>query len=128
MNEPDLALDSPEDASTVPSWVTHPGLLWMDRASCRSLMFDESGDLNPDAIGLFFVDAGHVITDDIKQLCRRCPVRRECLIHSFIGAGGKKISAGYFAGFSYGQRKSNTFDELFQLVEDDSAQFRHDGE
>ena len=110
-----------------PDWVKHPGYLWTEHASCRELYFDENGEPDKDAVGLFFVEAGHVIDEDVKVLCRQCPVRRECLIHAFTGdIDGKPISAGYFAGFSQGQRKKNSFDALYSIVEAESGRYRRE--
>lgn len=41
-------------------------LAWQDRALCREVFPD-----------LFFIEAGS--DDDAKKICRRCPVRGECL-------------------------------------------------
>ena len=111
-------------AKELPSWVKHPGFAWTDDANCRQLLFDDDGVLDPEAAGLFFVEAGHVITDNIKTLCRRCPVRKECLLHSYTGAGGQVIVSGYFAGFSSGQRANAEFEDLYEIVVSESDQYR----
>lgn len=110
----------------LPVWVKHPGYAWTDDAACRELLFDSEGKPDPEAAGLFFVEAGHVITDNIKTLCRTCPVRKECLLHSFTGAGGQVIVSGYFAGFSSGQRANAEFTDLYDIVEKESDQYRKD--
>ena len=110
----------------VPNWVTHPGLTWLDDAACRFALADEAGSVEPKAIGKFFVAAGHVISPEQKQMCVTCPVRRECLIHSFIGNKGKMITAGYFAGFSSGQRKTIPFEQLYDAVDAESSRYRQD--
>lgn len=102
----------------------HPGTEWVVKASCRDLLFDENGDVDPENITRFFVDAGHVISERDRQMCRTCPVRRECLIHAYYGCDGGPMIAGYFAGFSFGQRSSRSFEELAHVVEQESKAFR----
>ena len=87
--------------------ITHPGLLWLDDGGCAQLEDDladakaeararaeEAGEAPPDftgdngALGLFFVDAGHVISEETLNVCRACPVRRECIIHAYLGGPG----------------------------------------
>lgn len=97
---------------------------WTDRASCRDLLFSEDGDVRRQAIETFFVEAGRVIDAQTLEMCVSCPVRRECLEHSFNGFDGRPMPAGYFAGFSYGQRTSTPQDELRSRVEKESAKFR----
>lgn len=113
-------------AGGVPDWVRSPGLTWTSDANCRSLLFDAAGKVDPDAIVKFFVAAGHVITPEIRTMCRTCPVRRECLVHSFIGNRGEMVPAGYFAGFSHGQRRSTPFETLYEQVESESSRYRLD--
>lgn len=110
----------------LPDWVRSPGLRWTDDAACRPLLFKEDGEVDPDAIEKFFVAAGHVITPQIRNICLTCPVRRECLIHSFLGNRGEMVPAGYFAGFSHGQRRTTDFETLYDIVEKESAQYRID--
>ena len=115
-----------DEAPEVPAWVRHPGVAWLDDAACASLIVDGHGKVDPKAIARFFVAAGHVISPEQKAMCEKCPVRRECLIHSYIGKREKMITAGYLAGFSSGQRKASSFEELYTQVEDESARYRYD--
>lgn len=114
-------------AAALPAWVTHPGLEWLDECACSGLLVDANGNVDRAAIRRFFVAAGHIIDPEQKRTCVECPVRRECLIHSFLGDRGGPVSAGYFAGFSYGQRHSIPFDELYAAVEAESRRYRTDG-
>lgn len=108
----------------LPDWVAHPGLAWLSRASCNNLLVKPDGSVDDETIGRFFVAAGHVISPEQKAMCVQCPVRRECLIHAYLGNQGTMVSAGYFAGFSSGQRRNISFDELYAIVEDESARYR----
>ena len=108
----------------VPDWVTHPGRAWLDDAACRRLLLAADGSVNKDAIMRFFVAAGHIISPEQRDMCRRCPVRRECLIHAYIGNQGDMVPAGYYAGFSFGQRRNTSFEDLYNIVESESARFR----
>lgn len=76
---------------------------WVDDALCATegLTVDD-----------YFVDAGHVIDDDVLELCRRCPVRMACLDHAY----DKGYPGGYFAGLSPGHRKRMTFEEARHFV------------
>jgi len=117
-----------KDTPSVPEWVKHPGLGWTDDAACREKLFNEDGTISAESISLFFVDAGHILSEEVRAMCRTCPVRRECLIHSFTGNEGKVITAGYYAGFSYGQRKSTSFETLLGQVKDESDEYRLDAD
>ena len=66
-------------------------LVWLDTAACAEM---DASD--------FFVDAGHTIRPDVLNVCRRCPVREECLRHAYTHS----ISGGYFGGTSPGQRRT----------------------
>jgi hypothetical protein len=101
-------------------------LRWVDKANCRDLLFDDDGEVDTSAVSVFFVEAGRVIEPRIQEMCVTCPVRRECLEHSFAGPDGRPVQAGYFAGFSYGQRKAHSLIALLALVERESVQYRTD--
>ncbi len=79
---------------------------WLEEAACR--------DLPTDA---FFVRAGHTIEDEVLELCRRCPVRMECLRHSYKPELG--ITSGYFGGVSPGQRRQMTLAEAEEFCRND---------
>jgi len=71
---------------------------WLNEAACQDL---EVGD--------FFVQAGHVISEDVLNLCRACPVRESCLEHSYNE--NLNITGGYFGGLSPGQRREMSLEE-----------------
>jgi hypothetical protein len=93
---------------------THPGFGWLDDAACNQLAEDlEARGENPTS--LFFVDAGHVIDTDTRNVCVGCPVRTECILHAYLGGpGGTPINGGYLGGFSLGQRKGMTLAAALQ--------------
>ena len=99
-------------------------LSWVSRAQCVSLLVTNTGEVNPEAIDYFFVDAGHLLNPEIKRLCQQCPVRRECLQYAYTGNNGGAISSGYFAGFSNGQRKTQSLDELMAVIDSEETQSR----
>ena len=103
-------------------WAT--GFEWTDDASGRTLLLSGEGEVQKSAITNFFVEAGRTIHPDTLSMCQQCPVRRECLDHSFDGFDGKPMPAGYFAGFSHGQRDKFSHDSLKVIVETESAQYR----
>jgi hypothetical protein len=70
-----------------------PELPWLEFAAC--------GDLEIDQLDLFFVEAGRTIASSTVALCRKCPVRRECLDHAYQ----HEIVSGYFGGVSPGRRR-----------------------
>ena len=82
-----------------------PELTWLDAAAC--------GDLELDQLPLFFVEAGRTIASETTALCKRCPVRRECLDHAYE----HQIASGYFGGISPGRRRTLSHAEAIALVE-----------
>lgn len=91
--------------------VAHPGFDWVSRADCGS---------TSDAP--YFVEAGRVIEADVLSDCKACPVRRECVTHSYLGGpNGTMIGAGYYGGFSLGQRKSMSLEAALAQVDADSS-------
>jgi len=77
---------------------------WLNNTACTNL-----------TIGHFFVEAGHAISEDVLNVCRGCPVRRECLEHAYaMGIGG-----GYFGGMSPGQRRSLNLSQARRFIETD---------
>jgi WhiB family redox-sensing transcriptional regulator len=77
---------------------------WLNRTACAEL-----------TIGHFFVEAGHAISEDVLNVCRGCPVRRECLEHAYsMGIGG-----GYFGGMSPGQRRNLNIAQARKFIEGD---------
>lgn len=94
--------------------IKHPGLDWLQDAACLTAAGDE--DTSPAT--RFFVEAGRVIDAEVLQTCRTCPVRRECTIHAYLGApDGTMIGAGYFGGFSLGQRRNMTLRQALDQIE-----------
>jgi len=71
-----------------------PELPWLEQAAC--------GDLELDQLDLFFVEAGRSISQATVVLCKRCPVRADCLEHSYR----HEIVSGYFGGMSPGRRRA----------------------
>lgn len=110
----------PDESVHIPRY----GTAWSAQAACAELLFGEDGRVDPKSISRFFVEAGHVISEEDRRRCLTCPVRRECLAHSYTGFEGGMISAGYFAGFSFGQRNSTDYEELAERVEQESARYR----
>lgn len=82
-----------------------PELPWLDDAAC--------GELELDQLPLFFVEAGRTIAAETVALCRRCPVRRECLDHAYT----HQISSGYFGGVSPGRRRTLSHAAAIELLE-----------
>jgi len=70
-----------------------PELPWLEFAACS--------DLEIDQLDLFFVEAGRTIAASTVVLCRKCPVRRDCLDHAYQ----HEIVSGYFGGVSPGRRR-----------------------
>ena len=84
-----------------------PELPWLDDAAC--------GNLELDQLPLFFVEAGRTIAAETTALCRRCPVRRDCLAHAYE----HQIPSGYFGGISPGRRRTLTHAQALELLEHD---------
>jgi WhiB family redox-sensing transcriptional regulator len=70
-----------------------PDMPWLDDAAC--------GNLSLDQLNVFFVEAGRTIAASTMAMCRRCPVRQQCLDHAYTN----EIASGYFGGMSPGQRR-----------------------
>lgn len=79
-------------------------LRWLDRAACSQKKISD-----------FFVDAGHVISQENKAVCAACPVRRTCVQY------GYQHRYGYFGGFSPGQRNNKPLTELLEIIEREEA-------
>mgnify|MGYP001057568829 CR=1 FL=1 len=78
-------------------------LHWVQKAACIDAGLDW-----PD----FFVEAGHSISEEVKAVCRACPVREECLRWAYM----QKLTAGYFGGISAGDRKKMTVEEAVRQI------------
>jgi hypothetical protein len=75
---------------------------WLDDAACANLPIES-----------FFVQAGHVIDEEVLNVCRGCPVRRECLQHAYNPQ--LNITGGYFAGMSPGQRRDMSYEQALEF-------------
>lgn len=80
--------------------------IWLDQAACAGLPIES-----------FFVQAGHVIDEEVLNVCRACPVRRDCLRHSYNP--DLNITGGYFGGMSPGQRREMTYDAALEFCATD---------
>ncbi len=85
-----------------------PELPWLDDAAC--------GELDTEQLDLFFVEAGRTIAASTVALCRRCPVRRQCLDHAYQ----HEIVSGYFGGVSPGRRRVLSHAEAIVEISRDS--------
>lgn len=118
-------MTTPVDVQT--DTIEHPGFEWLNRAACGDLADALEASSDADAaeednrvLGLFFVDAGHVISEETLNVCRACPVRRECIIHAYVGGpDASPITGGYIGGFSLGQRKTMTVEQALTRAEND---------
>lgn len=80
------------------------GMRWLDHIACR--------DCDPDD---FFVAAGHTISEMVLEMCRVCPVRKQCLQHAY----DRGIDAGYLAGLSPSERRRLSYAEALEHIEND---------
>jgi WhiB family redox-sensing transcriptional regulator len=80
---------------------------WLDEAACVDM-----------DLGEFFVDAGKAIKEETRDVCRRCPVRAQCLTHAYV----QNIGAGYFGGLSPSQRRSLTLKAALAFIAKDTPQ------
>lgn len=74
---------------------------WISHAACR--------DVDPNR---FFVATGHSIAESELELCRSCPVRRECVTRAYDLA----IRPGYFGGLSPSYREQHSIDEALAQI------------
>ena len=81
-------------------------LRWLDDAACADRNIND-----------FFVEAGHVIAEDILEVCRGCPVRKQCLEVAYDQRFN--ITGGYFGGLSPGQRRELSLEKALEVVEND---------
>ena len=80
------------------------GLKWLDHIACAELELDD-----------FFVAAGHTISEVVLNVCRRCPVRVQCVEHAYH----REIDAGYLGGLSPSQRRQLSLKEALKVIEKD---------
>jgi hypothetical protein len=81
-------------------------LRWLDEAACAGRKIND-----------YFVEAGHVISQDVLELCRRCPVRRNCLEVAYDQRFN--ITGGYFGGLSPGQRRELSLEQAVDFIATD---------
>lgn len=79
---------------------------WLDDAACAGL-----------PIEAFFVQAGHVIDEEVLNVCRGCAVRMDCLRHAYNVT--LNITGGYFAGMSPGQRRDMSYEQAVEFCQGD---------
>lgn len=80
------------------------GLRWLNDAACADLELDD-----------FFVAAGHTISESVLNICRSCPVRRECVEHVYQ----RDLDSGYFGGLSPSQRRSMSLEQALVFIKKD---------
>lgn len=88
-----------------------PDLSWLDDIKCAELSPDD-----------YFVPAGHSIQPAPQAACRLCPVREQCLAHTYEDEEGVRDRSGYFAGMSPGQRERSSFTEALEFIRSDKPQ------
>ena len=81
---------------------------WLDDAACQDLDVSD-----------YFVQAGHVIDEEVINICRGCPVRIECIKHSYNNS--LNITGGYFGGLSPGQRREMSLEEAIEFSKSDKV-------
>ena len=79
---------------------------WLDDAACAGLPIES-----------FFVQAGHVIDEEVLNVCRGCPVRIDCLRHAYNPA--LNVTGGYFGGMSPGQRREMNYEQALEFCASD---------
>jgi hypothetical protein len=79
---------------------------WLDDAACANLPIES-----------FFVQAGHVIDEEVLNVCRGCAVRIDCLRHAYNPQ--LNITGGYFGGMSPGQRREMSFEKAKEFCAND---------
>ncbi len=75
---------------------------WQKRGLCRTtLKFDEvQQKLVPFSVNDFYTQTGRSVSDEVKKMCKRCPVKAECLNHAL-----HHEKYGYWGAQSEKQRK-----------------------
>ena len=79
-------------------------LEWLDKIACADMSITD-----------FFVEAGHTINQAVINVCRTCPVRKECLDHAYK----HHITGGYFGGVSPGQRRDMSLEKAHAFIAKD---------
>jgi hypothetical protein len=75
---------------------------WQLRGSCKTKSkFDKgTGTRIPYSASDFYPETGKSVTDDVKYLCDRCPIKDECLDHALVHE-----KYGYWGGTTELQRE-----------------------
>ena len=76
-------------------------LVWVDDAACAR------GDVPYEE---FFPQDGRAASTSVKELCRSCPVRRQCIDH----AKRLNLTEGWFGGIAPKKRRRATTEELLE--------------
>jgi hypothetical protein len=94
------------------SLITDPtNYYWLPQAACARMSLAD-----------FFTSPGRAARANVIEVCRACPVRRECLVHAYTrGVNENGIDSGYFGGLSAGQRKNFSLDEALVYIEKDKS-------
>lgn len=77
---------------------------WLDKCICNQL--------DP---GVWFVTAGKTLNPVALDVARRCPARRDEVIHAYA----RNIRPGYFGGLSPGQRAQMSLVEALEYIKHD---------
>jgi len=74
---------------------------WQARSSCRTkLKFDKDAKKRvPYTADDFYPESGKTVTEEVKRLCARCPVKDKCLDHALVHE-----KYGYWGGTTEIQR------------------------
>ena len=79
-------------------------LPWLREAACR--------ELDLERLDLFFVDAGHTLSKQVKAMCAGCDARVACLTYAYR----HEITGGYFGGLSPAKRRELTLAEALDAI------------
>ncbi len=57
---------------------------WQEKGLCRieKKFIPETGEHVPYSPNDFYTESGKKVTEEVKKMCRRCPVKDECLGHA----------------------------------------------
>lgn len=80
---------------------------WLDDTACAEM-----------GIESFFVQAGHVIDEEVLNVCRGCPVRSDCVTHAYDEK--LNVTGGYFGGLSPGQRREMNLEQALNYIKTDT--------
>ena len=86
--------------------LTGDDLQWITRIACA--------DVDPSK---FFVATGHSLAEAEEQLCRSCPVRRQCVERAYR----LNIRPGYFGGLSPSFRERHSLDEALAILDEEAG-------